>query len=109
VLSGDTRPVNTVIENSQGCDVLLHEVYSQTGFDNLPVPQDDFLKKFMLEYHTSTRELVDIANAAKPGLLILYHQMFLHDSRQDAGLLDEIQHTYGYTGQVVSARDLDVY
>ena len=32
VISGDCSPSPSVIENCNGCDVLLHEVYTQTGY-----------------------------------------------------------------------------
>ena len=33
VLSGDCSPSDGVIENCNGCDVLLHEVYTQLGYN----------------------------------------------------------------------------
>ena len=32
VISGDTTPVDTLIDIAKGCDVLIHEVYSLKGF-----------------------------------------------------------------------------
>ena len=50
-------------------------------------------------------ELADLAARAKPGLLILYHQLFHGLSEQE--LLSEVRERY--QGRVVSGRDLEVY
>ena len=101
VISGDCAPSQSVIEACNGCDVLLHEVYSQTGFLKRP-PE---WQKYHSQFHTSSRELAEIATKAKPGLLILYHQLFWGTTEDE--LLNEIRQ--GYQGRVVSGRDLDVY
>ena len=104
VISGDTSPSQSVVENCNGCDVLIHEVYSQVGFN---ASKEDW-RKYILSFHTSTRELSEIATKAKPKLLILYHQMFFGGPTDtDEGLLSEIRQ--GYKGRVVSAHDLDIY
>ena len=101
VISGDCSPSPAVIENCNGCDVLIHEVYSQTGFAKRPAEW----QKYHSRYHTSSRELGDLATKARPGLLILYHQLFWGTSEED--LLKEVRS--GFSGRVVSGRDLDVY
>ena len=101
VISGDCAPSQSVIDACNGCDVLLHEVYSQTGFLKRP-PE---WQKYHSSFHTSSRELAEIATKAKPGLLILYHQLFWGTTEED--LLNELRQ--GYQGKVVSGRDLDVY
>ena len=104
VISGDCSPSTSVIENCNGCDFLLHEVYTQVGFEE---SKDDW-RKYILSFHTSSRELADIATKARPKLLVLYHQMFFGGGRDtEEGLLKEIQERYG--GKVVSAHDLDIY
>ena len=101
VISGDCSPSQSVIDNCNGCDVLIHEVYSVAGFARRP-PE---WQKYHSRYHTSARELAEIATKARPRLLILYHQLFWGASEQD--LLKEVQ--AAYKGRVVSGRDLDVY
>lgn len=101
VVSGDCRPSASVIENCNGCDVLIHEVYSTAGFAKRP-PE---WQKYHSSFHTSSRELIDVAAKARPGLLVLYHQLFWGTSEED--LLNEVKR--GYKGNVVSGRDLDVY
>jgi ribonuclease Z len=101
VISGDTAPTESIVKNSRGCDVLIHEVYSQAGFDRLTPDWQEYHASF----HTSTHELAEIANQAKPGLLILHHQLFFGVSEKE--LLQEVRERY--SGEVVSGRDLDVY
>jgi ribonuclease BN (tRNA processing enzyme) len=101
VISGDCAPSESVIEACQGCDVLVHEVYSTTGFARRP-PE---WRRYHSNFHTSSKELAGIAAKAKPGLLILYHQL-LWGATPDQ-LLDEIRQSY--QGQVVFGNDLDVH
>jgi len=101
VLSGDTAPTETVIQAAQGCDVLVHEVYSASRFEQMPPAWRDYHSSM----HTSTRELADIASQARPGLLVLYHQLFWGQTEEE--LLHEIRQ--GYYDEVVSGRDLEVY
>jgi ribonuclease BN (tRNA processing enzyme) len=101
VISGDTAPSQGVVQNCVGCDVLIHEVYSQKGF--LTRPRE--WQKYHASFHTSSRELAQIASKTKPGLLILYHQLLW--GATDEELVREIRQTY--SGKVVSGRDLDIF
>ncbi len=101
VISGDCRPSPSVIQNCDGCDVLIHEVYSEAGFATRPPEWQEYHSR----YHTSSRELAELATRTRPGLLVLYHQLFWGTSEDD--LLKEVR--AGYSGKVVSGRDLDVY
>jgi ribonuclease BN (tRNA processing enzyme) len=101
VVSGDCGPSPSIIENCQGCDVLIHEVYSQAGFAKRPAKWQTYHSNF----HTSSRELAEIAAKARPGLLILYHQLMWDSTEEE--LLSEIGEVY--KGKVVSGHDLDVY
>jgi ribonuclease BN (tRNA processing enzyme) len=101
VLSGDTAPTEAVVKACNGCDVLIHEVYSQAGFER----RSPGAQQYHSHFHTSSQELGRIANEAKPGLLILYHQLFWGTTEEQ--LLTEIHRVYA--GKVVSAHDLDEY
>lgn len=101
VISGDCAPSESVVKNCNGCDVLIHEVYSESGFaTRTPVWQ-----RYHSSFHTSSRELGEIATRAKPGLLILYHQLFWGTSEEK--LVDEVRQFY--PGRVVSGSDLAVF
>jgi ribonuclease Z len=99
VISGDTRPSDTVVDACKGCEVLLHAVYdgehSLTGADS----------SYFSRFHTNARELGALAIRARPGLLILYHQIFM--GKRPADLVRQVAATF--RGPVLSARDLDVY
>jgi len=101
VISGDCRPSRSVIDNCNGCDVLVHEVYSKAGFARRPVEW----QRYHSRYHTSATELAELASRAKPALLVLYHQLYWGTSDDD--LLKEVQ--AAYPGKVVSGRDLGIY
>jgi ribonuclease BN (tRNA processing enzyme) len=101
VISGDCGPSESIVENCSGCDVLLHEVYSEAGFKT-KTPK---WQKYHSSFHTSSRELGDIATRAKPGLLILYHQLFW--GQTEDSLMEEMSRYY--KGKVVSGRDLQVF
>ncbi len=101
VISGDTVPTDTIIENAEGCDVLIHEVYAEAWFKK----KEPEAKKYHASSHTSSCELAEIANKVKPGLLILYHQ--LHSGTTEEELLKEIREIY--SGKVVYGHDLEIY
>ena len=101
VISGDATPSDAVIEACNGCDVLVHEVYSQIRFEQRP----DVWQRYHADSHTSTVQLAALATRAQPGILVLYHQLFWGTT--DEALVAEI--IADYDGVVVSGRDLDVY
>lgn len=104
VLSGDEAPSDEIARQCDGCDLLLHEVYSTFGYDASPEPWREYLRSF----HTSTKELAELARRARPKTLVLYHQMYFGGpSDTDDRLLREI--ATDWKGRVVAARDLDVY
>ena len=102
VISGDARPSESLVEACNGCDILVHEVYSSEAFKQRP----SVWQAYHADSHTSTVELADIAARARPELLVMYHQLYWGATDED--LLREIRDA-GYTGRVVSAADLDVY
>jgi ribonuclease BN (tRNA processing enzyme) len=101
VISGDTGPDAKIEDQCQRCDVLVHEVYSESGFAKRPSEWQAYHSK----YHTSSRQLGAIASRARPALLVLYHQLIW--SSTEAELVKEVQSVYD--GKVVSAHDLDVF
>jgi ribonuclease BN (tRNA processing enzyme) len=102
VISGDTHASDAVVRACDGCDVLVHEVYSAAMFVRRPLEW----QRYHAAAHTSTKELAALASRARPKLLVLCHQLYW--GTDDAGLIREIR-AAGYSGPVVSARDLGVY
>lgn len=103
VISGDTRPTEAIVEACHECDVLVHEVYSADRFDMIYGPLHG---QYHRSFHTSTRELAELAARAKPKLLVLYHQLYFGPPGE-VDLVKEIHRTY--SGNVVSGRDLTEY
>jgi ribonuclease Z len=101
VISGDTRPSDAIARQCRRCDVLIHEVYSDSGYANLPAIR----KIYHAHAHTSATQLGEIATQSKPKLLILNHQLFFGET--DETLLSEVRSRFN--GRVSSAHDLDVY
>jgi len=101
VISGDASADSGLDSQCRRCDVLVHEVYSEAGFAQRP-PE---WQAYHARYHTSSRQLGAIAARARPGLLVLYHQLIWSSTEQ--ALLDEVRSVYD--GKVVSAHDLDVF
>ncbi len=101
VVSGDTTPSEALVAACNGCDILVHEVYSATKFKERPAAW----QRYHADSHTSTLELADIASRARPKLLVLYHQLFWGATPED--LINEIKTLYD--GEVVSGNDLDVF
>jgi len=102
VISGDTSPTDEIVKQCNGCDLLIHEVYSAAGLKTRPFEHKEYHDAF----HTSTAELAAIANAAKPKELVLYHVLFWGTTPQQ--VLDEVK-AAGYSGKMVLANDLDVF
>jgi len=101
VISGDTSSCDNIISFSKDADILIHEVYSQKGFDNLTAPW----KKYHAVHHTSSHQLAEIANKCHPKLLIAYHTLFW--GTRDEDILEEIKQYY--KGNVVIGRDLQIF
>jgi ribonuclease BN (tRNA processing enzyme) len=101
VVSGDTGPTDAVVKACNGCDVLVHEVYSA---EKLKTRTPDW-QAYHSSYHTSGYELGDIATRAGAKAVVLYHQLYWGDD--DAELIREVSRKY--SGPVRPGRDLAVY
>lgn len=113
VISGDTSKAESIVENCRGCDVLIHEVYTQMSYELVP----ERWQTYRRAYHTSTRELGDIATRARPGLLVIYHPSNAgcdesgankcKQAESEEQTLKELKQLYA--GKVVIGHDLDVF
>jgi ribonuclease Z len=90
VISGDTAYSPAIAEQCNGCDILVHEGGSANS------------NPYNMANHTSASELAKVALAAKPKLLVLYHQ----GSANEEGLRVIRSE---YRGAVVVASDLQVF
>lgn len=101
VISGDARRNDAIARECNGCDVLIHEVYSDAGFATIPAAR----QAYHAQAHTSATQLGAVATAARPGVLVLYHQLYF--GATDEQLVKEVRSTFA--GRVVSARDLQEF
>jgi ribonuclease BN (tRNA processing enzyme) len=106
VISGDTAPTQTLIDQSKGCDVLIHEAYSMMTYRHTERPTREFRHR----HHTSSEQLAKIANEVKPELLVTYHRSSVGEESSNLTqdiLTEEIRQVYN--GCVVAANDLDIF
>lgn len=101
VVSGDTAPTDAIVEYCRGCDILVHEVYSQAGWDRR-APE---WQRYHAASHTSAPALAELADRAQPKLLVLTHQLLWGSSPEE--LLAEVR--AGFSGPIAYGRDLDVF
>lgn len=102
LISGDTTKSEAIMEAAMGVDILVHEIGSEISLSKRPKEWQIYHRS----YHTMPDELAEIANKAKPRLLVLYHQLYW--DKADDNLAEEVR-AAGYKGEVVSANDLDVF
>jgi len=101
VISGDTSPDEAIVKECGGCDILVHEVYSQAGWEK----RDPIWQKYHAASHTSGVALGELAARANPRLLVLTHQLLWGATPEE--LLAEVRR--GFSGAVAYGRDLDVF
>lgn len=101
VVSGDTGPSEAVVDACDGCDILVHEVYARSGWDR----REPEWQRYHAASHTSGLELGELASRARPGLLVLTHQMLWGATPDE--LLAEVR--AGFSGRIAYANDLDIF
>ncbi|MGD2121727.1 MAG: MBL fold metallo-hydrolase [Gemmatimonadota bacterium] len=101
VVSGDTRPTESVVGNCDGCDILVHEVYSHAKWEL----RSEVWKEYHAASHTSGVQLGGIAARARPEILVLTHQLLWGATPEE--LLAEVRQGFG--GRIAYGRDLDVF
>lgn len=101
VISGDTAPTDAVVDACDGCDVLVHEVYSAAGWRARP---EDF-RAYHAAFHTSGEQLGRLAARARPRLLVLTHLLFFDQPPEQ--ILREVR--AHFDGEVVIAEDGERY
>jgi ribonuclease Z len=104
VISGDTRPCDTLLDAARGVDILLHEVYPDSGLAPEPRDGGEEWPSYMRQFHTSDLELGAIAAVAQPKLLVLHH--IVRMGTTDDELLAAIR-AGGFNGDTMIGQDLD--
>lgn len=100
VISGDTTYSPALIAAAKGCDILVHEVYSAKG---LAGRTPDW-QKYHSAFHTSGPDVGRVAEAVRPKVLVLYHQLPMGQTPEE--VLGEV--ASAFSGKVVWGKDLDV-
>jgi len=77
VFSGDTACNDQLIALAQGADLLVHEVQLNSAVDALVArfaePQREAVRRHLVDTHTSTTELAEVAAAAEVGRVAMCH------------------------------------
>ena len=120
VISGDTNPVEETVKACNGCDVLVHEAQPLELLAKMP----DSIQSFVAKYHTTTEQLAELVNKAKPKLLVVYHTISFPPGIAPPRLLppaagadalyaspEMLQKEIGsrYAGRFIIGQDLGVY
>lgn len=90
-----------MIKKAKGADILIHEVVSEKGWKALTADWQAYHESS----HTLSSKLAQVANKAKPNLLVLTH--VLHFGAPVESAYSEVKALY--SGDVVLANDLDEY
>lgn len=101
VISGDTAYSQSLIEMARGADVLIHEVISDSALARTTASWQAYHRRA----HTPASDVARVANAARPGLLVLYHALLY--GVPEPTVVREVQ--AHYDGKVVLADDLDLF
>lgn len=102
VFSGDTAKNEAVVRYATGCDILVHEACSEASLHARNKPEQ---VAYHSSVHTMTHEVAKIAERARPGLLVLTHQLLWGETTEE-DFLEEV--TSRYDGPVHYGRDLDI-
>jgi ribonuclease BN (tRNA processing enzyme) len=100
VVSGDTTVSENLIAAAKGCDILVHEFYSQRGWEK----RTPDWRRYHAAFHTSAVDLGKLAARAVPKKLVLYHELPMGQPPDE--VLREIHENFH--GEVIYGKDLDV-
>jgi len=104
VISGDTKPSESLVRAAAGADVLVHEVYPAARMA-ANATESTRWPAYMHDFHTSDVELGQLAARIRPKLLILSH--IIRRGATDEELLAGVRKSYD--GRVVVGHDLERY
>jgi ribonuclease Z len=100
VISGDTTYSKSLIQAAKGCDILVHEVYSEKGLAN----RTPDWQRYHSAFHTAAPDVGRVAAAVQPGKLVLYHLLPMGEKPEE--VLEEVRRHFA--GAIVYGNDLDV-
>jgi len=100
VISGDTTYSRNLIAAAKGCDILVHEVYSEKGLRSRTADW----QRYHAAYHTSAPDVGRVAAEVRPKKLVLYHLLPMGQTPEE--VLDEVRRHFA--GEIVYGNDLDV-
>jgi len=100
VISGDTTYSEALARAAKGCDILVHEVYSQKGWERR-TPE---WRRYHAASHTPAPDVGRIAASVQPRKLVLYHLLPMGEPPEQ--VLREVREHYD--GETIYGNDLDV-
>ncbi len=100
VFSGDTTYSEELIRQAKGCDILVHEVYSQKGFEKR-TPE---WQRYHAAFHTSAVDVGRLAAEVQPKKLVLNHLLPMGETPEEV-IAEVRQH---FHGEVIYGNDLQV-
>lgn len=107
VISGDTRPSQSLIDLARGADVLVHDALFPSAIDRLVarVPNAVRLKESIMSHHTTAEDAGRVAHAAGVGTLVLSHLV----PAQDPEVTDQMwidAASVHFKGRIIVGKDL---
>jgi ribonuclease BN (tRNA processing enzyme) len=107
VVSGDTKPSESLIALARGADVLVHEALYPAGVDRLVagVPNASSLRQSILSHHTSAEDAGRVAQAAGVKTLVLSHLVPPDDPAITDQMWIDAARTH-YAGKIIVGKDL---
>jgi ribonuclease Z len=105
VFAGDCEPSTLTVENAQGLDVLIHEIFNtpETYVEKMGWTEQ-MAKIVAWTKHTSPQAAAKVFEATKPRLAVGFHSMIAPGTPQP--ILEGIR--TGYDGDVLIAQDFTV-
>jgi len=101
VISGDTTFSGNLIKEAKDCDLLIHEVYCEKGWQR----RTPDWQKYHASFHTSAPDVGRVATKSGAKKLVLYHHLPMGEP--ESQVIEEVRRTY--KGPLHYGRDLDVF
>ncbi len=107
VISGDTRPCDSLVKLAHGADVLVHSALYVPAVDRLVarVPNAPALKKSIIAHQTSAQEAGRVAQSAGVKTLVLSHLVPADDPEVSEQMWIDAASTY-FRGRIIVGKDL---